>query len=48
MGIMVGIGTVIKDDPLLTTRFIEGGRNPIAIIIDTKLRIPLEAKILEL
>ncbi|ACQ55092.1 bifunctional diaminohydroxyphosphoribosylaminopyrimidine deaminase/5-amino-6-(5-phosphoribosylamino)uracil reductase RibD [Clostridium botulinum] len=45
-GIMVGIDTVIKDDPLLTTR-IEGGRSPKAIIVDSNLRIPLESKILE-
>ncbi len=43
---MVGIDTVIKDDPLLTTR-IEGGRSPKAIIVDSNLRIPLESKILE-
>ncbi|NFD29910.1 bifunctional diaminohydroxyphosphoribosylaminopyrimidine deaminase/5-amino-6-(5-phosphoribosylamino)uracil reductase RibD [Clostridium botulinum] len=45
-GIMVGIDTVIKDNPLLTTR-IEGGRSPKAIIVDSNLRIPLESKILE-
>lgn len=45
-GIMVGIGTIIKDNPLLTTR-IEGGRSPRAIIVDSNLRIPLESKILE-
>ncbi len=43
---MVGIDTVIKDNPLLTTR-IEGGRSPKAIIVDSNLRIPLESKILE-
>ncbi|MBV7276693.1 bifunctional diaminohydroxyphosphoribosylaminopyrimidine deaminase/5-amino-6-(5-phosphoribosylamino)uracil reductase RibD [Clostridiaceae bacterium UIB06] len=47
MGIMAGIGTIIKDDPLLTTRVKEEeGKSPKAIIIDSKLRIPLEAKIL--
>jgi len=45
-GIMVGIGTIIKDNPLLTTR-IEEGRSPKAIIVDSNLRIPLESKILE-
>ena len=38
-GIMAGIGTVLADDPLLTCR-IEGGKNPVRIICDTKLRIP--------
>lgn len=46
-GILVGVQTVIKDNPLLTTR-IEGGRNPIRIIADSHLRIPLDAKVLSL
>lgn len=37
--IMVGVGTVIADDPSLTCR-LEGGRNPIRIICDSNLRIP--------
>ena len=47
MGIMVGIGTIIADDPLLTTR-IEGEncKNPTAIIVDSKLNLPLNSKIL--
>lgn len=46
-GIMVGIGTIIADDPLLTTR-IEGEicKNPTAIIVDSKLSLPLNSKIL--
>ena len=43
-GIMVGIGTVLNDDPSLTCR-IEGGRNPIRIICDSKLRIPLSSNV---
>lgn len=43
-GIMVGIGTVLNDDPGLTCR-LEGGRNPIRIICDSKLRIPLSGNI---
>lgn len=42
--VMVGIGTVLADDPLLTCR-IENGRNPIRIICDTHLRTPLDSKI---
>lgn len=42
--IMVGIGTVLKDDPLLTCR-IPGGRDPIRMICDTHLRTPLMAKL---
>lgn len=45
MGIMVGINTVLKDDPSLTAR-IENGRDPYRIIIDPELEIPLEAKVL--
>ncbi|WP_394239483.1 bifunctional diaminohydroxyphosphoribosylaminopyrimidine deaminase/5-amino-6-(5-phosphoribosylamino)uracil reductase RibD [Niallia oryzisoli] len=43
--ILVGIGTVLADDPMLTTRIPEGGKNPIRIIIDSELRTPLDAKI---
>lgn len=42
--IMAGIGTVLKDDPMLNTR-IEGKKSPIRIICDSKLQIPLESKI---
>lgn len=45
--IMVGIGTVIADDPLLTTRLEDNeGVDAVRIIVDTKGRIPLEAKVL--
>jgi len=45
MGIMVGVNTVIKDNPELTCR-IECGRNPIRIILDSSLRIPLDSKVI--
>lgn len=44
MGIMVGIETVLADDPLLTCR-LEKGRNPIRIICDSRLRIPMDSQI---
>jgi diaminohydroxyphosphoribosylaminopyrimidine deaminase / 5-amino-6-(5-phosphoribosylamino)uracil reductase len=42
--ILVGINTVLKDNPSLTTR-ITGGRDPIRVIVDSRLRIPLNAKV---
>lgn len=44
MGIMVGIGTVLADDPMLNARM-EGARQPIRIICDSHLRISLDSKI---
>lgn len=43
--ILVGINTVLADDPSLTTR-IAGGRDPIRVIVDTRARLPLHAKVL--
>ncbi|MCD8036683.1 MAG: bifunctional diaminohydroxyphosphoribosylaminopyrimidine deaminase/5-amino-6-(5-phosphoribosylamino)uracil reductase RibD [Clostridiales bacterium] len=45
-GIMVGIGTVLADDSLLTCR-LEGGRNPIRIICDSSLRTPISSNIVK-
>ncbi len=44
--IMVGIGTVLKDDPRLTVHKIKADKNPIRIVVDSKLRIPLNARVL--
>ncbi len=44
--IMVGVNTVIKDNPELTCR-IENGSNPIRIIVDSTLRIPMNSKVLQ-
>src|SRR5690625_4923161 len=43
--ILVGVNTVIADDPSLTTRLPGGGKNPIRIILDTSLRTPIDVKI---
>lgn len=45
-GIMVGIGTVIADNPMLTCR-LEGGRNPIRIVCDSNLSIPIDCNLVK-
>lgn len=48
-GIMVGIGTVLTDNPELTTRLKGGeGVDPVRIIVDTTAKISLAAKVLNL
>lgn len=44
--IMIGSGTLLADNPQLTVRFAEGA-NPIPVLLDTHLSIPLDARILQ-
>lgn len=44
-GILIGVNTVLMDNPQLTTRLPEGGKNPLRIILDTHLRTPLDANV---
>jgi diaminohydroxyphosphoribosylaminopyrimidine deaminase/5-amino-6-(5-phosphoribosylamino)uracil reductase len=44
--IAVGIGTALADDPLLTAR-IEGARQPLRVVFDSKARLPLDSQLLQ-
>lgn len=44
--ILVGIGTVLADNPRLTVRLVEG-KNPQAVVLDSHLRTPADANLLQ-
>ena len=44
--VLIGAGTVLSDNPSLTTRLVKG-KNPTRIIIDGRLRIPLTARVVK-
>jgi diaminohydroxyphosphoribosylaminopyrimidine deaminase / 5-amino-6-(5-phosphoribosylamino)uracil reductase len=45
--VLVGIGTVIADDPLLTARVADPPRVPVRIVLDSNLRISLEGQLVK-
>jgi len=45
--ILTGVGTVLADDPSMTVRLGDTGRQPLRVIIDTNLSTPARAKILQ-
>lgn len=44
--ILVGIGTVLSDNPRLTVRLVDGA-NPRPIVVDSRLRIPLDCRLFQ-
>ena len=46
LGIMIGINTLIQDNPSLNARE-ENARNPYRIVIDSELKIPLDSNVLK-
>jgi len=45
--VLVGVNTVIKDDPLLTARAFKAKRQPLRIVLDSALKIPMKSRIIK-
>lgn len=46
-GVIVGIGTVLADDPMLTCRLEGEHHQPVRIVVDSNLRIPLDSQLVK-
>jgi diaminohydroxyphosphoribosylaminopyrimidine deaminase / 5-amino-6-(5-phosphoribosylamino)uracil reductase len=44
--VITGIGTVISDNPSMTVRLYEGARQPLRVLVDSQLSVPLDSKML--
>jgi len=45
--IITGIASILKDDSSLTVREVKTARQPLRVIVDSQLRIPVDAKVLQ-
>jgi len=44
--VMVGVGTVLADDPALTTRDVPSGRDALRVVVDSRARTPASARVI--
>jgi diaminohydroxyphosphoribosylaminopyrimidine deaminase / 5-amino-6-(5-phosphoribosylamino)uracil reductase len=44
--VMTGIGSVLADNPRLTVRHLETARQPLRVVVDSRLEIPVDARLL--
>lgn len=45
--VLVGLNTIIKDDPLLNVRLCKTKKQPMRIVLDSKLKIPIKSRIIQ-
>jgi len=46
-GVIVGIGTVLADDPMLTCRLEGNHHQPVRVVVDSNLRIPVDSQLVK-